>query len=116
MNRTAACLALLLAAALSSAQADVRLPHVFGSHMVLQRGVKIPVWGWAAPGEMVSVRLGGGAAASALANAAGEWRAVLPPAPAGGPHTPTVAGRTTVTLEDVPVGEVWLCSGQSNME
>ncbi len=86
MNRTAACLALLLAAALPAAQADVRLPHVFGSHMVLQRGMKIPVWGWAAPGEMVSVKIGTGPAVSALTTAGGEWRVMLPPMPAGGPQ------------------------------
>jgi len=116
MNRTAACLALCLVAAVSAARADVSLPHVFGSHMVLQRDTKIPVWGWAAPGEPVKVSLGSGPAVPALANAAGEWRVTLPPMPAGGPHKLTVAGRTTVVLEDVLVGEVWLCSGQSNME
>ncbi|NLC56098.1 MAG: sialate O-acetylesterase [Armatimonadetes bacterium] len=104
-----------LAAALP-ARADVSLPKVFGSHMVLQRDRPIPVWGWAAPGEEVSVRLGDRPAVKATANGQGEWRVKLPALPAGGPFTLTVTGKNTVTLDDVLIGEVWLCSGQSNME
>lgn len=95
---------------------DVRLPRVFGDHMVLQRDQDIPVWGWAAPGEKVTVRLGEGTAVAAVADAAGAWRVALPPAKAGGPFQLVVAGGNTIALQDVLVGEVWLCSGQSNME
>ena len=86
-----------LAAALP-ARADVSLPKVFGSHMVLQRDRPIPVWGWAAPGEEVSVRLGDRPAVKATANGQGEWRVKLPALPAGGPFTLTVTGKNTVTL------------------
>ncbi len=98
-----------------SARAEVRLPGVFGSHMVLQQDKPLPIWGWAQPGETVTVQLGS-EKQKAEANARGEWKAVLPARKAGGPHTLTVSGSSTVRLEDVMVGEVWLCSGQSNME
>ena len=99
----------------SPAQAEVRLPHVFGSHMVFQRDQPLIIWGWAAPGETVTVQLGD-ARQTATANDRGEWKATLPALPAGGPFTLTVSGSTTVTYDDVMIGEVWLCSGQSNME
>ena len=98
------------------ASADVTLPHVFGSHMVLQGGRAIPIWGWADPEEKVSVQIGDQPAVTAAADKAGAWRVTLPEMPAGGPFTVRVAGKNTITLGDVLVGEVWLCSGQSNME
>ncbi len=97
------------------ARADVRLPHVIGNHMVLQRGIELPIWGWAEPGEAVKVSLGD-QSASATAGADGRWQVRLPKMEAGGPHTLKVAGRNTIELTDVLVGEVWVCSGQSNME
>jgi len=97
------------------AKADVRLPHVFASEMVLQRDGPIPVWGWADPGETVTCELGQ-AKVSAVANADGEWRLQLPAMPAGGPFEMTVRGHNTLKLTGVLVGEVWVCSGQSNME
>ncbi|MBI5821999.1 MAG: 9-O-acetylesterase [Verrucomicrobia bacterium] len=109
----------LLAAALAvvtPASANVKLPHVFGSHMVLQRDQALPVWGWADPDEKVSVQIGDQPAVTATANKAGEWSVTLPKMAAGGPFVMKIAGKNTVTLEDVLVGEVWLCSGQSNME
>ena len=111
--------AALLAAALIwvvPASANVTLPHVFGSHMVLQRDQALPVWGWADPEEKVSVQIGDQPVVTTTANKAGEWRVTLPKMAAGGPFTVKVAGKNTVTLDDVLVGEVWLCSGQSNME
>lgn len=104
---------LLIAA---SASADVTLPHVFGSHMVLQRDRAILVWGWADREEEVSVQIGDRPAVIAAADKAGAWRVTLPAMRAGGPFTVKVAGKNTITLDDVLVGEVWLCSGQSNME
>jgi sialate O-acetylesterase len=98
-----------------SARADVSLPHVFGSHMVLQRDKPIIIWGWAKPGETVTVTLGS-ANQTAQANEHGEWKVTLPAMHAGGPFTLTVSGSSTVTYDDVMIGEVWLCSGQSNME
>ncbi len=97
------------------AQAEVRLPRVFSDHMVLQRERPVPVWGWAAPGEKVEVSLGAHRASTA-ADAEGEWRVDLPALEAGGPHVLKVVGSNTVTISDVLVGEVWLASGQSNME
>ncbi|MCX6906673.1 MAG: 9-O-acetylesterase [Verrucomicrobia bacterium] len=111
--------AALLAAALAlvtPSSADVKLPHVFGSHMVLQRDQALPVWGWADPDEQVSVQIGDQPAVTATANKASEWRVTLPKMTAGGPFTVKITGKNTIMLDDVLVGEVWLCSGQSNME
>jgi len=119
MKRTPeSALFLLIAAgatAVSTASADVRLPNVIGDNMVLQRGMKIPVWGWASPGERVTVELAR-AKARARADERGEWRVDLPKMRAGGPHTLTVSGANTVELKNILVGEVWIGSGQSNME
>lgn len=98
-----------------NASAEIRLPHVFGSHMVLQRQKPIIIWGWAQPGETVTVQLGS-AQQTAQANDKGEWKVTLPAMEAGGPYDLTISGSSTVKLEDILVGEVWLCSGQSNME
>ena len=95
--------------------ADIRLPKIFGDHMVLQRGSPLPIWGWAEPGEQVIVEFLG-QIDSTSANAQGEWKVELPPAQAGGPHVLTVTGTNSIELQNVLVGEVWLCSGQSNME
>lgn len=95
--------------------ADVRLPRIFGDHMVLQRDLLIPVWGWADPGEQVSVTLGSDSV-STVANDAGKWMVKLPAQQVGDPVTLTAKGKNTITLTDVLLGEVWLCSGQSNME
>ena len=98
-----------------AARAEVRLPKVFSSHMVLQQEKPLVVWGWGAPNEKVTVTLAS-ASQQAQANERGEWEAVLPAMKAGGPYTLTVSGSSKVEFEDVMVGEVWLCSGQSNME
>ena len=91
------------------------LNPLFADNMVLQRGQSDPVWGWTTPGAAVTVRVAG-KSAQAVAGADGEWTAKLPPLPAGGPYTLTVSGPQTVTLNNVLVGDVWVCSGQSNME
>jgi len=117
-RRSLATVVLVVIALLGGAlaQADVTLPHIFGSHMVLQCDQTIPVWGWAEAGENVEVKLGDQAAVSATAGADGAWRVDLPAQEAGGPLAVTVTGKSTITLEDVLIGEVWVCSGQSNME
>jgi sialate O-acetylesterase len=84
--------------------------------MVLQCDQTIPVWGWAAAGEKVEVKLGDQPAVSATAGADGAWRVDLPAQKAGGPVSLTVTGKNTIALDDVLIGEVWVCSGQSNME
>jgi len=117
MRFTLKTLALLLVLTSVSAicSAEVKLHALFGDHMVLQQGVKAPVWGTANPGEQVKVTLGS-TSAQATADSEGRWKLVLGPLQAGGPFEMTVAGKNTVTLRDVAVGEVWICSGQSNME
>lgn len=104
----------LLAA--QSALADVRLPKVFGSHMVLQRRKPIPLWGWADAGERVTVTFANQTKTGKAAKN-GQWRINLDPVEAGGPYQLIVKGKkNTVTFDDVLTGEVWICSGQSNME
>jgi sialate O-acetylesterase len=99
-----------------SLQADVKLPAIFGDHMVLQEGKTLPVWGTAAAGEAVTVKVGS-ETAQAMAGANGKWQANLAPLQEGSaPVTLTVTGKNTVTFNDVLVGDVWICSGQSNME
>ena len=98
----------------ASAFAEVRLPHLLSDNMVLQRDRPIPIWGWAKPDEKVTVRLGK-SSASTTAGANGQWSVKLPKMTAGGPYELTVAGVNTLTLNNVLIGEVWLCSGQSNM-
>jgi sialate O-acetylesterase len=95
--------------------AEVRLPSILGDHMVVQRDRPMSLWGWDDAGAGVTVTLGQ-ASATATADADGRWMVQLPAMAAGGPHTITIEGTSTVTLQDVLVGEVWLCSGQSNME
>lgn len=106
-----------LAAALAAAEParEIGLPAVFGDHMVLQREVELPVWGTARPGGEVVVEIAG-QSRSAVVGQDGSWRVTLEPLPAGGPHELVVRGEETVILRDVLVGEVWLASGQSNME
>ena len=108
-------LATVCLTAISSVQADVELPKVFGTHMVLQQDMPLVIWGWARPNEIVTVTLGS-ATAKAQANDLGEWKVVLPAMKASGPFTLKATGSSTVTFDDVMIGEVWLCSGQSNME
>jgi len=100
-----------------SAQADVRLPKFFSDNMVLQRERPIRVWGEASKGETVTVRFAG-AEASATADRTGRWEATLPAMKADAtPREMTVAGRSgELRFTNVVVGDVWLCSGQSNME
>ncbi len=93
----------------------MKVPALFTSHMVLQRDQKDKVWGWAEKGEEVTVSING-QTKKATAGDDGKWMVELDPLPAGGPHTLTIEGKNKITLDDVLVGEVWICSGQSNME
>ena len=99
-----------------SSHADVKLPNVIGSNMVLQRDMPVPIWGWADKGEKVTVTFAG-QKRSAVAGKNGEWMVRLDKLKASSkPATLTVKGNNEVKLENVLVGEVWICSGQSNME
>jgi len=104
-------MAVLLMAAVA-VNAEVKLPPVISSHMVLQRDIAVPIWGTAAPNEKVTVKFRDQQKV-ATADAAGKWLVKLDPLKAGGPDTLTVNG---VALDDVLVGEVWVGSGQSNMQ
>ncbi|MFM8620013.1 MAG: sialate O-acetylesterase [Opitutaceae bacterium] len=105
----------VLLANVAALRADVRLPAIFSDHLVLQRDVAVPVWGWADPGEKVSVAFGGRTVES-VAGADGSWMAKIGPLTATAtPGTLAVKGRNEIVIHDVLVGEVWLGSGQSNM-
>jgi sialate O-acetylesterase len=107
----AGCFFLLLAVA---ASAEVRPAALFSDHMVLQRGLSVPIWGTAAPGEAVKVTLHG-QSRSTTAGADGKWMLRLRKLKAGGPYEMRIEGKNTIILHDLLVGEVWLASGQSNM-
>jgi sialate O-acetylesterase len=107
--------ALLFAATGPQLQADVKLPNVFGDHMVLQQAQKNKVWGLAEKGEAVTVTIDQ-QSQMATADDAGKWAVNLDPLPVGGPYTLSVKGKNEIKIQDVLVGEVWICSGQSNMQ
>ena len=96
------------------ARGDVRLPGLFSDNLVFQQGLRVPVWGWADDGEKIMVTFRGSKASATARN--GKWLLKLPRQKAGGPDTLTVEGRNKLELKNVWVGEVWICSGQSNME
>jgi sialate O-acetylesterase len=98
-----------------SVSADVKLANVFTDHMVLQRQQPIAVWGTAEPQEQVTVAIGENQASTA-ADGEGKWRVELPAMESGEAVTLRVRGKNEIELKDVLLGEVWLCSGQSNME
>ena len=97
----------------ASALAEVKPNSLFSDGVVLQQGIEVPVWGTASDGEKVTVQIQGQTATTTAVN--GKWILRLKPLKAGGPFRMTIAGGNTIALADVLVGEVWLCSGQSNM-
>ena len=113
----------LLLFAGSLVHSEVTLPNVIGNNMVLQRNMQVPIWGWASAGEEISVTLSTQAegveplfSTTATADAEGNWQVKLPAIAAGGPYTLRVNGSNTIELTNVLFGEVWVCSGQSNMQ
>jgi len=99
-----------------TARADVRMPLIFGDHMVLQQGAKLAIWGWASPGEKVTVTFDG-QTDNTVGGADGKWRVDLSPVGFSDKgQVLTVKGANTLTFQDVLVGDVWVASGQSNME
>lgn len=96
-------------------RADVRLSKVFSDHMMVQRDLPVRVWGWADPGQPVEVTLAGKSAATA-ANGQGRWQVELPALKSGDGLELQVKGKQTLTIKDILVGDIWVCSGQSNME
>src|SRR5258705_579909 len=106
---------ILVAVLKQAAHAEVHVPSIIGDNMVLQQGQKVRVWGTAQPGERVKVACAS-RKGSATADARGRWQTLIGPLKAGGPFVLTIAGSNTLTFQNVLVGEVWICSGQSNME
>jgi sialate O-acetylesterase len=95
--------------------AEVSLPYIFSDNMVLQRDIPLTVWGWAKPGERVTVVIQG-QKVSVRTPTAGNWKVKLNAIPAGGPFEMTITGKNTIMLKNILAGDVWICSGQSNME
>ena len=96
--------------------ADVRLGSLFGDYMVIQRGMKVPVWGWAEPGEKVAVKASWKwGAVKTVADDNGEWMVKVNAPKAGGPFDIEVSGNNTIKIKNVLCGDVWVCGGQSNM-
>ena len=95
--------------------AKVRLPAIFSDHMVFQQLGGNPVWGWAEPGEKVTVSTSWGATDSTTADKEGRWMVISYTSKAGTGHEVTIKGTNEIVLKNVAVGEVWLCAGQSNM-
>lgn len=109
------CLALCCTVCGAEKAAKLSVAVIFGDHMVLQSGRQVPVWGTAEPGAEVTVKIAD-TNATAKAGQDGKWTVKIGPFKAGGPHEMTVSdGKTAVTFKDVLIGEVWFCSGQSNM-
>lgn len=94
---------------------QIKLPRLISDGMVLQQGVPANIWGWASPLEAISVEFAD-TKYKTTANEAGEWKIALNPLPAGGPHQMVLKGKNTLTVSNILMGEVWVCSGQSNME
>jgi len=105
----------LLVASVPAAEAKVAPNPLFADHAVLQQSVAVPIWGNAQPGESVTVSIAG-QSVKTTAGPDGTWQVRLAPMAAGGPHSLTIAGSNRIVLDDVLIGEVWLCGGQSNME
>jgi sialate O-acetylesterase len=106
---------LVVGSSFQTARAEVKVPALIGDNMVLQQGRRARIWGTADPGERVTIRLADHIA-HATADGQGKWQAFVGPLKAGGPFELTIAGKNTLVFKNVLVGEVWVCSGQSNME
>ncbi len=98
-----------------TASANIKLPVLISDGMILQRDTRLKIWGWGAPGEKLVLTFNGNKA-SAVAGADGKWLLWLPAMKAGGPFTMKIKGNNELTVNDILLGDVWFCSGQSNME
>lgn len=100
-----------------NAFATVKLPAIFSDHMVLQLKTKVAIWGWAKAGEeiLITSAWGSDKPIRTIASASGNWKILMPTPAAGGPYTLIIKGENTIELKDILIGEVWVCSGQSNM-
>ncbi len=96
-------------------RAEIKLPKILGSNMVLQRDVEFKIWGWADKNEKITIRFNG-IVETTEADKAGNWLVTFPPMKAGGPYVMIIEGKNIIELKNILVGDVWICSGQSNME
>lgn len=114
MNKRFAVLCFFATACTTSILAQIKLPAIIRDSMVLQRDAKVNIWGWASAGEKISISFNK-KKITTKADDAGNWKAILPPTKAGGPYQLQLSGKNTITLNNVLFGDVWFCSGQSNM-
>ena len=94
---------------------QVRLPALISDGMVLQRDTNAKIWGWAGEGEKVKINFNG-KTYNTIAGADGKWEVILSQLKAGGPYSMNIEANNHITLKDIMIGDVWVCSGQSNME
>lgn len=113
MKKTVLLVAVLLGTRMLFA--NITLPKIFSDNMVLQRNKPIPVWGWAAPNEKITIQFNK-QVKTVKADKTGQWKLALDPEQAGGPFQLIAKGKNTITISNILMGEVWVCSGQSNME
>jgi sialate O-acetylesterase len=97
-----------------SVRGNIKLPALVSDGMVLQRDTKIVIWGWASPGEKVHIKFNN-KTTGATTDAEGNWKIALQPMKAGGPYSMVLKGKNTITVNNILIGDVWFCSGQSNM-
>ncbi len=107
-------IALLFILCNATLNAQIKLPKLISDGMVLQRDVEIPIWGWASANEKIVVRFNG-KTYKTTASASGEWKVNLRKMKSGGPYTMTISGKNNLEVKDILIGDVWLCTGQSNM-
>ncbi|MCU7552129.1 hypothetical protein OCK74_23625 [Chitinophagaceae bacterium LB-8] len=106
-----------LLAGLPTLFAQLRLPAIIGSHMVLQQNSEVKLWGWCAPSEKIKINTTWDTTTySAVGSGNAKWSVTVKTPAAGGPYKISIQGNSSIELDDVMVGEVWVCSGQSNME
>jgi sialate O-acetylesterase len=110
-------LAIVVASSMTSriCFAEIKLPNIFTDHMVLQQGQENKIWGKGKAGEKVSITIDG-KTVETVTDEQGNWSAKLPVLPVGGPYVLKIVGENAIEIQDVLVGEVWICSGQSNMQ
>ena len=106
---------ILLWPIVNTSDANVKPAQIFSSNMVLQQGQENPIWGWADKGEKITIAFAG-KTISLKANKSGKWSTKLPSLDYGGPYEMTIKGKNSIHLDNILIGEVWVCSGQSNME
>ncbi|MDE3182884.1 MAG: sialate O-acetylesterase [Bacteroidota bacterium] len=114
MKKSFLIISVLLALSNQQVFSQVKLPRLVRDSMILQRDMKINIWGWASKGEKVSIKFNGKNYKTKTGND-GKWKLQLSPMKAGGPYTMVISGKNSITLHDILIGDVWFCSGQSNM-